>query len=63
MFIKKLNIKLGPTEGISLFHDSRKDSRVLAEACNILIAKTNELVDRVNELTEKANELEKLMRS
>lgn len=48
--LKKLNIKIRPTEKIGLLHDSRADVRILAATINTLINKVNELVDENNKL-------------
>lgn len=51
--IKRINIKLKPTNGAGIFHDTRNDVRVLGKVCNELINKVNELVEKVNELENK----------
>lgn len=51
--LKKINIKVNPTEERGIFHDSRKDVKTISKALNICIDKINELVTEYNLLFQK----------
>lgn len=50
--ITHLKIKIRPSDGYGIFHDSRGDVAKLAEAVNILIEKQNEVIETMNSLIE-----------
>jgi len=58
--IQKIKVRINRSEDRGVFHDSRKDSRTLGEAINILIDKVNELVETNNRLEKEKAELEML---
>lgn len=49
--------KLQKSSESGLFHDSRKDVRLLTKVCNALVDKVNELVKDNNDLRKKLNDL------
>lgn len=51
----KINVKVRPSGEGGLFHDSRRDVRVLGQAVNLLIEKVNELIDENNRLKNTLN--------
>lgn len=57
--IKKLNRRIRRTGSEGLFHDTRKDVRLLAQVFNELHDKVNELVEEINRLkSERADKKE-----
>ncbi len=55
--IKRLTNRIGNSDGIGIFHDTRGDVRTLAKMCNMLTDKVNELVNAVNYLEEENRKL------
>ncbi|GAA4880086.1 hypothetical protein GCM10023310_70340 [Paenibacillus vulneris] len=53
--ISPTNITVRPSDGSGIFHDSRSDIRILAEAINTVINKQNELIEKINLLIESHN--------
>lgn len=50
--MKKLDLKLRKNSDGGLFHDSRKDSRLLMQCINLIVDKLNEVIDENNKLKE-----------
>jgi len=50
--MKKLYLKLRKTSDSGLFHDSRKDSRLLMQSINLIVEKLNEVIEENNKLKE-----------
>jgi len=48
--METIDIKLRPSGGSGIFHDSREDVRRIAKVVNLLIDKMNELIEENNEL-------------
>ena len=51
--IKKIKMRLQITKESGLFHDTRRDVRILCQCINKLEDKINELIEANNELQEK----------
>lgn len=48
--MEKLDFKIKPSSESGLFHDSRKDIRLIAQVVNKLIETVNELIEENNKL-------------
>lgn len=55
MSIEKIKLRIIKPDDTGMFHDSRKDSRTLGKAINMLIDKVNELVEANNQLQQLQN--------
>lgn len=55
--IKKLNLSLRRTSETGLFHDSRKDARLLMDFCNKMSDKIDELIEANNKLESEIQNL------
>jgi hypothetical protein len=51
----KIKIRVKRSSESGIFHDSRKDIRVLGEMVNLLIDRVNELIEENNKLKNKAS--------
>lgn len=53
----KINKRIAKPDSIGIFHDTRKDAKVIRDVLNMLISKIDELVESNNYLQ---NQVEKL---
>ncbi len=58
--MEKLNCRLKKTSDPGIFHDSRKDVRLLMMVVNELHDKVNELIEEIEELKQQEPDTSKL---
>lgn len=57
MNIQKINKTVKKPDSIGIFHDTRKDAKVIRYVLNILINKVDELIESNNELHKELTKL------
>jgi hypothetical protein len=51
--IEPLKIKISPSDSRGIFHDSRRDVKILGDALNVIIKKQNEIIQAINILIDR----------